>query len=196
MLKVKVIRKIIKVSSQIQTSLLNYLDFNEFDPKDYEDRSYLTFKGIPKPKGEPEKPFQKEDVIKPDYSVLLELAEKRGIPIHPVCRRYHPLRSEEKCCRKCKAPQMYLTNHGFYTRKSTKEKFPKHTCKVCLSEYAPEAKRRNPKHICPFCGYAMNPEKYRKNFTTYSCRQKDCDHKKLHKKGYRYSEREWHDEIA
>lgn len=85
-----------------------------------------------------------------------------------------------------------MRNHGFYTRKRTGEQFPKHTCKVCYSEYAPGARRRKPKHICPYCGYAMNPKNYRRNFTVYYCEQESCAHLRLHPESKRYNERGWH----
>ena len=139
------------------------------------------------------KPFQKENIIKPHYAILLGLAEERNNSIRPITRsRVERLRTGEKQCRKCKAPQQYLRNHGFYVRKSTGEIFPRHTCKVCLAEYAPQAARKKPKHICPYCGYAMDPKNYRKNFTVYFCKQKTCSHLKLHAEGKRYNEREWH----
>ncbi len=193
MIKNTLIKIIIKLSSSIQTALLNYLDYNSFEPKECEDRSYKIFSGeVKKPSGEREKPFQKEDVIRPHYTILLSLAQERNCPILPISRRSVPLRTGEKFCRKCKAPQEYLTNHGYYTRKSSGEKFAKHTCKVCLAEYAPGAERKKPKHICPFCGYAMNPEINRKNYRIYRCKQEDCKHRKLHPRGYRYVEHDWH----
>lgn len=193
MLKIRFIRGIINVSSYVQTTLINYLEFKKTVPREFIDKGYELHR--PRP-GRPEslpKPFQKEDVIKPHYTFLLELAEKRGKPIRPLAkRRKVPLRTGEKSCQKCKAPENYLWNHGFYTRKSTGEKFPKHSCKVCWAEYAPGAKRKKPKHICPYCGFAMNPQNYRKNFTVYFCCQEDCSHLEMHPEGNRYNEREWH----
>lgn len=192
MLKIKMIKGIINVSSIIQTLLINYLEFNRTEPKELKEKGYEEWKAPPKPPENINKPFQKDDVIKPHHSILLALANERGKKINPVCRRVVSLRTKAKYCRKCKAPTKYLTNHGFYTRKSTGEKFPKHTCKVCYAEYAPGARRKAPKHICPYCGYAMNPQNYRRNFTVYFCCQKECPHLKLHPEGKRYNERGWH----
>lgn len=193
MLKIKLIRGIINISSVLQTILINYLEFRQTEPRELEDRGYDQWKGPPKKPDNTEKPFQKEDVIKPHYSVLLKIAEEQGKPIRSIVRkRVNPLRTKAKCCRKCRAPSEYLQNHGFYTRKSTGEKFPKHTCKVCYAEYAPGVERKKPKHKCPYCGYGMNPTNYRKNFTVYFCCQKDCSHLKLHPEGKRYNERDWH----
>lgn len=193
MLKIKLIRGIINVSSVIQTLLINYLEFRKIEPVEQQDKGYEEWRGPPRKPDKVEKPFQKDDVIKPHYEILLKIAEEQNKAIKPlVKKRKVPLRTGAKCCRKCKAPQEYLWNHGFYTRKSTGETFPKHTCKVCYAEYAPGAERKKPKHICPYCGYAMNPQNYRKNFTVYFCCQKDCSHLKLHPEGKRYNEREWH----
>lgn len=168
------------------------MEFRKLEPREQEDKGYDQWKAPPEKPEKVEKPFQKEDVVKPHYKILLAMAEEQGRTIKPVCRRVIPLRTGAKCCRKCKAPAEYLQNHGFYTRKSTGEKFPKHTCKACYAEYAPGAERKKPKHICPYCGYGMNPQNYRKNFTVYFCCQKECPHLKLHPEGKRYNEREWH----
>jgi transposase-like protein len=193
MIKIKIIKGIINVSSKIQTTLINYLEFRQTKPREMKEKGYEEWKAPPKKPYEVEKPFQKEDVVKPHYSILLALANERGNPIKSVIRkRVTPLRTKAKYCRKCKAPKEYLLNHGFYTRKSSGEKFPKHTCKVCYAEYAPKAARKKPKHICPYCGYAMNPQNYRKNFTVYFCCQKECPHLELHPERKRYNEREWH----
>lgn len=191
MIKVNIIKGIINLSSLLQTFLINYLEFRQGEPRECKEKGYDILGHSPeKPENVP-KPFQKEDVIKPNYEILLKIAEEQGEPIKPLNRRCEPLRTKEKYCRKCKAPQEYLRNHGYYTRKTTDEKFPKHTCKVCLAEYAPKAARKKPKHICPYCGYAMNPKNYYKNFVGYYCKTEDCPHKKLHKKGHAYNEREW-----
>lgn len=193
MLKIKIIRGIINISSVLQTILINYLEFRKLEPREPKDKGYDQWKPHPEKPDSTEKPFQKEDVIKPHYSVLLALANERENPIKSIVRkRVVPLRTRAKHCRKCKAPPEYLMNHGFYTRRSTGEVFPKHTCKVCYAEYAPGAERMKPKHVCPYCGYAMNPTNYRKNFTVYFCCQKDCSHLKLHPEGKRYNERDWH----
>lgn len=192
MLKIRFLRGIINISSRIQTSLINYLEFKQLEPKEAEEKGYEQWKAPPQKPKKMEKPFQKEDVVKPDYKILLAMRKERGRAINPICRRKTPLRTGEKRCRKCKAPQEYLTNHGFYKQKSTGRKFPKHTCKVCYAEYAPGAARKKPKHICPYCGYAMNPQNYRKNFTVYFCCQQKCPHLKLHPEGKRYNERDWH----
>lgn len=193
MFKLKLIRGIINISSLLQTYLINYLEFHKFEPRELTERGYTLLSHAPEKPEEIPKPFQKEDVIKPRYTVLLKLAEEQSGTIHPITRtRVEPLRTGEKRCRKCKAPQEYLRNHGFYVRKSTGEIFPRHTCKVCFAEYAPQAARKKPKHICPYCGYAMDPKNYRKNFTVYFCKQKICPHLKLHSAKKRYSEREWH----
>lgn len=193
MIKIKLIRGIINISSLIQTYLINYLEFHKFDPRESAERGYALLAHPPEQPEEIPKPFQKEDVIKPHYTILLKLAEEQGQTINPIVRnRKESLRTGEKYCRKCKAPPEYLRNHGFYRRKSTGEIFPKHTCKVCFAEYAPQATRKKSKHVCPYCGYAMNPKNYRKNFTVYFCKQKTCSHMKLHPQGKRYSEREWH----
>lgn len=192
MLKIRLLRGIINISSVIQTLLINYLEFKKLEPRETEDKGYEQWKGPPQKPESVEKPFQKEDVVKPDYKILLAMWKERGKSIHPVCRRITSLRTGEKQCRKCKAPKEYLTNHGFYTQKSTGKKFPKHTCKVCYAEYAPGATRKKPKHICPYCGYAMNPQNYRKNFTVYFCCRTECPHLKLHSEGKRYNERDWH----
>lgn len=192
MIKFKLIEGIINISSKIQTGLINYLEFKRIEPREYEDKGYEKSNVKPeKPETVP-KPFQKEDVIKPHYTILLRLAKAKGKEIKPVSKRKVPLRTEAKYCRKCRAPAEYLINHGYYARKSSGEKFPKHTCKVCQAEYAPGAERKKPKHVCPYCGYGMNPQNYRKNFTVYFCCQKDCPHLKLHSEGHRYNEREWH----
>ena len=159
MLKVRFLRGIINVSSVIQTALINYLEFCQTVPREAKEKGYEEWSAPPEKPESIEKPFQKEDVIKPHYSILLTLAEERGAPIKSVERkRVVPLRTKAKSCRKCYAPSEYLHNHGFYTRKSTGEKFPKHTCKICYAEYAPGAERKKPKHICPYCGYGMNPQ--------------------------------------
>lgn len=196
MLKVRFLRGIINISSKIQTALINYLEFRRFEPKEPVEKGYQQWKAPPLIPEGIEKPFQKDDVIKPHFSLLLALAREKGKPIKPVCRRVFELRTGEKHCRKCKAPQEYLRNHGYYRRKSTNEKFPKHTCKLCYSEYAPRAKRKNPKHICPYCRYAMDPKNYRRNFTVYFCKKKNCPHLKLHPEGKRYKEKDWHFEYA
>lgn len=185
------IRGMINLSSAVQTYLLNYLEFHG-DPKDLEEKGYRFFSARPERPKEVLTPFQKEDVVKPHYSVLLALAKEQGREVHPVLHRSFPLRSLEKTCRKCKAPKEYLKNHGYYLRKSTGEFFPKHTCKVCYAEYAPGAERKKPSHICPYCGYAMSVQKYRKDFDVYFCKEKECSHIALHPKGYRYHEKEWH----
>lgn len=193
MFKLKLIKGIINISSLLQTYLINYLEFHKFEPRESKEKGYELLTHPPEKPEDTPKPFKKEDVIKPHYTILLKLAEEQNRPIRPIGRnRIEPLRTGEKKCRKCKAPQEYLRNHGFYTRKSTGEIFPKHTCKVCFAEYAPQAARKKPKHICPYCGYAMDPKNYRKNFTVYFCKQKTCSHLKLHPEGKRYNEREWH----
>lgn len=193
MIKIKIIKGIINISSLLQTFLINYLEFHQGEPRECKEKGYDILSHPPEKPEEVPKPFQKDDVIKPHYAILLKIAEEQGISIKPITRqRVETLRTGEKYCRKCKAPQEYLRNHGYYTRKSTGEMFPKHTCKVCFAEYAPAAARKKPRHICPYCGYAMDPKNYRKNFTVYFCKQKDCSHRKLHEKGYMYSEREWH----
>ncbi|MBU4143285.1 DDE-type integrase/transposase/recombinase [Patescibacteria group bacterium] len=191
MIKLKLIKGIINLSSLLQTYLINYLEFYQIEPRELKEKGYDILGHPPeKPENVP-KPFQKDDVVKPHYKILLKLAEEQGKPIKSLNRRYEPLRTGEKECRKCKAPREYLRNHGYYTRRTTGERFPKHTCKVCLAEYAPGAERKKPKHICPYCGYAMNPKNYYKNFVGYYCKTEDCPHKKLHEKGHAYSEREW-----
>lgn len=193
MFKLRLIKGIINLSSLLQTYLINYLEFHKFEPREPVERGYTLLSHPHEKPEEIPKPFQKEDVVKPHYTILLKLAEEQERIINPIVRtRVEPLRTREKYCRKCKAPQQYLRNHGFYKRKSTGEIFSKHTCKVCLAEYAPQAARKKPKHICPYCGYAMDPKNYRKNFTVYFCKQKTCAHLKLHPEGKRYSEREWH----
>ena len=192
MIKYKLIRGIINISSIIQTSLINYLEFHSTKPREPVEKGYSTFSSRPEKPESVSKPFQKEDVIKPNYKVLLSIAQEQGRIINPIRRRQYPLRTNEKCCRKCKAPQEYLRNHGFYTRKSTDEKFPRHTCKICFAEYAPGTARKKVKHQCPYCGYAMSLQNYRKNFNVYFCKHEACPHKKLHPKQQRYSERDWH----
>lgn len=109
MLKVKLIRGIINISSIIQTSLINYLEFHKVEPRETEDKGYDQWKAPPdKPEDVP-KPFRKEDVIKPNYKILLKLAEEQNRIIKPLTKkRKVPLRTGAKCCRKCKAPQEYL----------------------------------------------------------------------------------------
>jgi len=193
MITIKLIKGIINISSLLQTYLVNYLEFRKFEPREAKEKGYAILTHPPEKPEEIPKPFRKEDVIKPHYAILLKIAEEQKRTIYPIGRnRVEPLRTGEKQCRKCKAPREYLRNHGFYTRRSTGEVFPRHTCKVCLAEYAPGATRKKPKHICPYCGYGMNPKNYRKNFTVYFCEQKTCSHLKLHPQGKRYSEREWH----
>lgn len=185
------IRGMINISASIQTFLLNYLEFHG-DPRDLEEKGYRFFSARPEKPEEVPVPFQKESVIKPHYRILLALAKEQGREIRPITRRMIPLRCGLGRCRTCSAPPEYLKNHGYYTRKSTGEMFPKHTCKVCLSEYAPGTERKKARHVCPYCGYGMSVQKYRKNFDVYFCKQRKCSHISLHPKKYRYHEREWH----
>lgn len=138
------------------------------------------------------KPFQKENIIKPHYAILLGLAEERNNSIRPITRsRVERLRTGEKQCRKCKAPQQYLRNHGFYVRKSTGEIFPRHTCKVCLAEYAPQAARKS-QNISVHIAVTLWTPRIIVKFYRIFLQTKTCSHLKLHAEGKRYNEREWH----
>lgn len=185
-----------KLSPELQTKVINFLEFGQEDPKEIKENGFRKFDAPPEKPEEVGKPFQKEDVMVPHYTILLEIAAKNGRKIKPLVRRYERLRTGEKYCRKCHAPEQYLRNHGFYTRKTTGERFAKHACKVCEAEYAPDAIRQSPKHKCPYCGYAMDPKRKNAIFTAYYCKNKKCDHKKLHPEGKVYASREWHLEYA
>ncbi|MBD3330962.1 DDE-type integrase/transposase/recombinase [Candidatus Peregrinibacteria bacterium] len=189
--KISLIHSLIKVSSEIQTYLVNYLEFHKSEPREIKKENYLKLSPRPEKREELPKPFQKEDTSAHHYTILLKIAEEQGNLIKPVNRRVHPLRTKAKCCRKCKAPPEYLKNHGFYRPKKSGRVYPRHTCKICNAEYAPGAGRHKPKHICPYCGYALNPKTYRKNFVVYFCERDDCPHRQVHEKGNRYSEKDW-----
>ncbi len=87
MLKVTLTRKIINLSDWIQTCLINYLEFHSAEPKEKREKGYESFSPISKPNNPYQKPFQKEDVIKPHYLFLFKLAKKHHKPIKPVCRK-------------------------------------------------------------------------------------------------------------
>jgi transposase-like protein len=182
-----------RLPPEVQTLVVNSLEFGQAEPRIVKENGFKKFDIRPeKPEFVP-KALQKEDVLALHYTELLDLAKKRGRSIRPICRkRLDPLRTGVTNCRKCMAPQEYLRNHGYYTRKSSGDKFPKHTCKVCQGEYAPGSKRKPVKHICPYCGYAMDPKRKYSSFTVYYCKQKDCSHRNLHPQKKVYCEREWH----
>jgi transposase-like protein len=177
---------------EVQTAVVNSLEFGQSEPRVVQENGFKKFELRPeKPEFVP-KPQQKEDVIVPHYSLLLELAKFNGREIRPISRRVEELRTKAAHCRKCHAPQSYLRNHGYYIRKSSGEKFPKHTCKVCMAEYAPGSGRKVSKHMCPYCGYAMDPKRKYSSFTVYYCKQKNCQHRNIHPQNKVYSERDWH----
>lgn len=190
MFKLSLVRFFINLSSVIQTSLVNYLEFNRVEPRILSPSDYLILSPRPEKREELPLPFQKEQVQRPNYSLLLRIAEEQGHPINPIRRKTH-LRAKVNRCRKCHAPPEYLRNHGFYRPKNSKKAFPRLTCKVCFAEYAPGAVRHRPKHRCPYCGYALNPKTYRKNYTVYYCERDACVHRKIHPNGILYSEKEW-----
>jgi putative transposase len=191
MKKLSLFQLLFNLSSILQTFLVNYQEFRKSEPRLSKSQNYLKLSPRPEKREEPPSPLQKEDSIAPHYTVLLKLAEESGSPINPITRRFEPLRTKAKRCRKCKAPPEYLRNHGFYRPKKSDKVYPRHTCKVCAAEYAPGARRHKPKHTCPYCAYALNPKTYRKNFVVYFCDRDDCQHRKLHPKGNRYSEKDW-----
>jgi putative transposase len=189
--KLSIITSLINITSKIQTSLVNYLEFMSVEPKQLINEDYLKLSPRPYPREKPPAPFQKEQIIRPHYTILLQIAREQGKEIKPITRRYTPLRVKVNCCRKCKAPAQYLRNHGFYRPKKNNKKFPRLTCKICSAEYAPDAQRHKPKHKCPYCAFALNPKTYRKNYTVYFCEREECPHRKLHPEGNRYNEKIW-----
>lgn len=188
---ISVVDLLFKLSSSLQTMLINYMEFRSVEPKFSEPSDYTQLYRRPEAREEPPVPFQKEDSLAPHFTILLEVARMEGRHIKPVNRRYEPLRTKATSCRKCHAPPEYLRNHGFYRPKKSDKIYPRHTCKVCYAEYAPGAGRHKPKHICPYCGYAMNPKTYRTNFRVYMCEQDTCKHRDIHPQGNRYSEKDW-----
>jgi len=64
MIKIKLIKGIINISSFLQTFLINYLEFRQGEPRELQEKGYDSFTLAPEKPEKVPKPFQKEDVIK------------------------------------------------------------------------------------------------------------------------------------